>query len=162
MATAVLYATDSGTTRRCAEKLAQLLGGAELYDISKRYKGPPLAGFDAVAVGGPIHMGQLHRGEQRFLQQYGGELAAQKTAYFICNCDAASTQTYFDNLFARALTSAAVDCRSFGGEIDPARLRGIYRMMVKMALKDGGEIEPASVDETAIAQLAAALSAAVG
>jgi menaquinone-dependent protoporphyrinogen oxidase len=79
----VAYATKHGSTAELADWIADEVreAGADV-DVSPVTAAPPLAGYDAVVLGGPMIMG-WHKDARRYLKQHAGELSGKPTALFI-------------------------------------------------------------------------------
>lgn len=79
----VAYATRHGSTAEIAEWITRELRdtGAQV-DLVGVDSAPPLDGYDAVFIGGPMIMG-WHRGARRFLRTHRDALATVPTALFV-------------------------------------------------------------------------------
>lgn len=155
----IAAAGRSGTTLACAAQLAQLLPGAAVADLEMVWPDP--AAYDAVIVGSAVRMGRFARKAAQFLQ-----LPALKDRPFGCFCCcglAENAPRYLaQNLPAPLAARAVTGC--FGGRLDPLRLRGMDRFIVRsVAQARQKENLPApQIDTAAIGRFAAAFLAACG
>lgn len=130
----IAYATKSGTTRICAEKLADLLPQhhVTVADLSKRGVLRP-SDYDFTVVGGPIRMGKLHKTVKRFIESNTFEPG--RYAFFICNGLNENTDDYFKKNFSPSLLKSALAYTSLGGELKPDRQSGLDKILLKMLLE---------------------------
>lgn len=149
------YSSKYGTVEQCAKKLGDLLGSeAQVCNLDKE-KAPPLAGFEAVVVGGSIYAGMLRKAAKQFCQQYKGELMQKKLGLFLCCATSPhkeGVKEYWQANFAPELLEHASAKEIFGGEFRYEKMKfldkKIIGMINKQQEKEGGE--PPSVDEAAI------------
>ena len=136
----IAYATKSGTTRICAEKLAQLLPqhNVTLIDLSENSDLCP-TDFDFTVVGGPIRMGKLHKTTKKFIESNTFE--PSKYAFFICNGLNENTEEYFKKNFPSHLLDSALVYTSLGGELKPDNQNGFDRFLLKMFIESNRENE---------------------
>ena len=90
----VAYATCHGQTRKIAEAMGQRMRERghvpELVELPRFGRGPDLAGFDAVVLGGPLYVTRHPRRVMRFARRRREALAAMPTAFFSVSLSAAS------------------------------------------------------------------------
>lgn len=136
----IAYATKSGTTRICAEKLAQLLPQHQvtLADLSVSPDMNP-ADFDFTVVGGPIRMGKLHKTAKKFIES--STFVPSKYAFFICNGLSDGTDEYFKKNFPAPLLGSALVYTSLGGELKPDNQSRFDRFLLKMFIESNRENE---------------------
>ena len=142
MKTLIVYSTATGTVKKCAEMLAEKLPDAELADLKERIPDP--SGYDTVIVGGSIRGGGLSPKTAAYLENCESILLGKRLGLFICCASDHKAGAMFEGNVSPALMEHAAVCMSFGGELDPARARGVDRFMLKIMAKgiqkDGGEI----------------------
>ncbi len=136
----IAYATKSGTTRICAEKLAQLLPQHDVTvaDLSKVSDLRP-ADFDFTVVGGPIRMGKLHKAAKKFIESNTFE--PLRYAFFICCGLDGNTQEYFKKNFPAPLLESSLAYTSLGGELKPDRQSAFDRFLLKAFIESNRENE---------------------
>ncbi len=154
----IAYATKSGTTATCAQLLADRLGpDVSLADLSRRAPAPDA--FDAVVVGGCIRMGQLHKAAKRYIAAHAATLSQRPFAFFLCHCQAEKTGELIASILPASLRNRALWTGSFGGELDPAKLQGFDRLVVRMVSQSPDApnmrigIDRAAIDQCAQAVL---------
>lgn len=155
MKTAICYATRSGSTAQAAEILRDKIGGADLYDITKRsaLKKCRLNDYDAVIVGGPVRMGELDSAAITFISENKEVIAAKKHGFFILNFFEEHTESYLKTLFPKSLAENA-PVAAFGAIINMKKLKGVDRMMMKMVEKQNGAAPSPSLNVAAIERFA--------
>ena len=136
----IAYATKSGTTRICAEKLAELLPQHEvtLADLSKSADLRP-ADFDFTIVGGPIRMGRLHKSAKKFIESNTFE--PSRSAFFICCGLDANAGEYFKKNFPATLLESSLVYTSLGGELKPDKQTRFDRFLLKAFIESNRENE---------------------
>lgn len=156
MKTAIVYVTRSGSTEQAALRLAELMGGAELINISKKKAASKcdISGYDTVIIGTPIRMGQLEQNVVSFVSNNRELLEGKKLGFFILNFFTEHTEEYLETLFP---TSLRAEKASFGALLDINRLHGMDKMMMKMVIKQNGELPPAEINDEAIQIFAKAM-----
>ena len=132
----IVYASESGTCRECADMLERELYKHEVtkYDVTKvmDFTLSP-SDFDACAVGGPVRFGKLHRDVRRYIKKYKDVLASRKCAYFLACGYTDKYDEYLKKSVPADLQDAAVVCELFGGRLKPENSSGFDRFFVKAA-----------------------------
>ena len=129
----IVYATKTGTTRKCAEILSKKLNGVKTVDLS--IEEPDIKNFDIVIVAGSIRMGLLHKDTKRFIAKNKEILQNKKAFYFICNCITEKLQEIIKNNFPKEIIESAEAIDTFGGEINIDKVKGIDKFITKMVIK---------------------------
>jgi menaquinone-dependent protoporphyrinogen oxidase len=127
----ILYATTHGASKTAAEFLSKKLDGALMVDI-KNGDIPDLAAYDAIVLGGSIHMGRIQTAVRKFIDTHQDILLHKRLGLFLCcmyEGDTAKRQ--FDEAFPEALRDAAVAKSLFGGGFDFPKMNVMERMIVK-------------------------------
>lgn len=143
MKVAVLYASKSGTTEQAAHLLAQELEhmgmDARLYDLRRPTPAPDA---DAVALGSCVRMGRLHRAARAYARAHQAELLAKPLALFVCRLGQDDTAPLIEAQLGQALVRHAEYADTVGGMLDFDRLRGLEKLIMKAATKDGAPAMP--------------------
>ena len=155
----IAYATKTGTAQKCAGMLADLLGGVQLADLSAEQPDP--ADYDLVIVGGGVRMGLLHKVAREYLKRWESALAGQVAAYFVCNAFVNQTEEVLRQNIPPVLLEKAVCADTFGGELEPEKLKGIDRLIVRMVTSSGGAKEAVRIRRERIDAFAAAVRKAL-
>lgn len=131
----IVYASKTGTTKKCAALLAANLGANDctLWDISKGE--PNLDEYDCVAVGSYIRMGVIDKKIAAFIRNKSKKLFKIPFGVFLCGClENKVSEAIVKNLDESLLEHAlCVEC--FGGELDAEKQSGLAKLMLKMMLK---------------------------
>lgn len=82
----VVYGTTDGQTAEIAERIARTLGSkgheVELRDADTVEYGFSARAYDAIVVGGSIHLGKYQRGVTRFIRRHRADLRWCPSAFF--------------------------------------------------------------------------------
>lgn len=136
MKTLIAYASKSGTARKCALALAQKIDDATLVDLQKEKPNP--APYEQVIIGGGVRMGALHLDARQYLDGCKELLLQRRLGVFLCAGFDEKAEALFENNVDPELRAHALQCVNFGGEVDPKRLRGLERLIVRMVMRPGG------------------------
>lgn len=150
MKTLILYASQYGTTEKCAKLLAQKLGqGAEIQRL-KAGENVPLDGYETVVVAGSVRAGQLLKEARSFAKNNEAALLQKRLGLMICCGTQAEADKHFETNFSPALLAHAAKCAP-GGELLKDKMGFFARAItsaVEKAEKNGGP--PPHIDEAAI------------
>ncbi|MCL1796520.1 MAG: flavodoxin domain-containing protein [Clostridia bacterium] len=133
MKTLITYATKYGTTKKCAEKIAQNLPqGADLFMIEKGVT-VTLHAYDLVVIGTPIYMGRPLKAVKSFCKRHMDELLARRVALYMCciQDQEKSVNDQFALAFPQALRKKALAMALLGGEVHPESLKWIDGLIMK-------------------------------
>lgn len=145
MKIAILYATKTGTTEKCAVLLAEKLTNTTLIDLKKNT--PNIDSFDCIIIGGSIRMGALHKAAKSFINKNAEILKGKLTAYFICCGSLEKIEEIFTKNISKDLLEASIGYETFGGEMDINNQKGFDKFIVKMVTKDKNTKKPKILDE---------------
>ena len=132
MKTLIAYASKYGTTRDCANTLAQKFGAdATVTDLKISTK-IDLGAYDQIILGSPLYMGKIHKSVKNLCKKNHDRLLQKRIAFFVCGLsDKREVRTSLQNQLPQALLEHAVAIGHFGGEI---RLENA-RFMDKLVLE---------------------------
>ena len=130
MKIAIIYTTTGGTTRECGELLARELVGQDvtLLDMDAEHE---LSCYDMAIIGFPIRMARPSRRARRYIKEHKDELLEMKSAYYMCCGFIDCAEEYAEKVLPRDLRDKALDITCLGGSLDPARFKGLDKMIVK-------------------------------
>lgn len=141
----IVYATRTGTAAKAAALLAEYFDGAAVFDLSNKLPDPE--GYDAVIFGSGIRNGRILPPLRKWLSRYWKKIAPVTKGVFICNAVLDESPEIMKENFSLELrnSSAAVD--SFGGELNPRKLRSRELIFMnpavrKLAAGDSQEFVP--------------------
>ena len=150
----IAAAGKTGTAMTCAERLAVLLEGAQVADLTLSWPDPEE--YDAVIVGGSIRMGQLHRKARSYLVQHRDALLARPLGCFICCALTEEAEGYLKKNIPAPLLEHAAAAVCLGGRLAPRARSGMDKFLAASfarSLEKGGRPAP-TIDDEAIRQLA--------
>lgn len=130
----IAYATKTGTTRECAERLAAHF---EFHDVTMadlEKETPDLSAFDAVVIGSNVRANKIHKRVKQFLADNRAHLAKMRYALYICCCMADQAPFYFEKNFTPEQLDGALARLCFGGEIKMERQKGIDKLIMKIVV----------------------------
>jgi menaquinone-dependent protoporphyrinogen oxidase len=141
MRIAILYTTKGGTTRECAEQLGRELERHEV-TVADMEAGVDISSFDALVIGFPVMMGKAAKAARRFMKKNEQELVKATVGYFMCCGFVDCFDDYRERLIPSSLRERAFEISCFGGSLEPARFRGMDKIIVKAVRSEilgGGE-----------------------
>ncbi len=131
--TLILYASKTGTTEKCAQKIKSEIPESKLINI---YEGTiNVEEYDIVIIGSPIRMGMIDKKIKKFLKQHEKDLAKKKVAYFICCGFPECMKKYYQENLSSVLLENAIIYTTFGGQMNIEEQKGLDKMIVKMVTK---------------------------
>ena len=141
MKIAIIYTTTGGTTRECAELLKRELTGQDVtvFDMAES---PNLEEYDTVVVGFPIRMARPSKMAKKYLKNNINALHGKRVAYYMCCGFIDCADEYAEKALPKVLRESAVTITCLGGSLDPARFRGLDKLIVKSVRNEilgGGE-----------------------
>ncbi len=163
----IAYATRNGTTRECAEMLAECLKNQDVTLARVGHGGeamPSIDGYDVVVFGSSIRMAKIDKSLAEYLRKNTDMLLGRRCAYFLCCGFTDCFEDYLYKNIPESLieSSEAVSC--FGGSLDKNRAKGFDRMIisaVRSEILGGGQngqqrddISLPTIMETNISQFA--------
>lgn len=168
-----IYDTRTGTTPLALHMLERELPRHTMTVQDLRDGSPApeaLERYDAILVGGPIRYGKLSGHLRMYLERNEQVLLARPLGLFYL-CGFADRTEAYEELFPDTLRHHAFAIACFGGELNPARARGLDKVMMKAVRSQaltGGEngwgaegIALPSLSDGAIAQFADRIKAVV-
>ncbi len=144
MKTIIIYATKTGTVKRCASLLAANLGveNTDLFDIADGE--PDYSGYDTIVFGTPVRAGVIDDRIKRMIEKHAADLRPRRYAVFTCNCLLAKVSEAFVKNFSEDFMEHALCMDTFGGEFDPKSQHGISKFFTKimeLALKSDPSLQ---------------------
>jgi len=130
--TVIIYASNHGTTRKVAEKIAQNLkkNDVTLHNIGKDEK-IDLSPFNQIIIGGSIHAGMIQRRLQTFIRKNMAILLEKPLGLFLCCMHEEEAQNQFNKAFPELLRHHAKSQQWVGGEFLFDNMNFIEKFMVK-------------------------------
>lgn len=152
MKSVIVYASKTGTTKKCAQELANRLGKIEIYDIEEEEK--DISSYDLVIIGSSIRIGMFHPKMKHWIEQNKQKLLEKEVAYFICCGFSENTQQYLENNIPKDLLEKAILMQSFGGELNLEQQKGIDKFIVKLVTKNRDSTKKVEIEMDKIEEFA--------
>lgn len=135
MKIAALYTTEYGSVTTILESLKkEVHHQLDLFNIIE-VAPPNVASYDAILLGGSIHMGKLQREMGRFIKKNMETIQTVPLYLFVCSAETKDTTAYFQTSFPEVILEKARDRFTLGGEIVLEKLTGAHRLILKMVGK---------------------------
>lgn len=131
----IAYATKTGTTRECAERLATHFEFHDVTLVDLEQETPTLADFDAAVIGSNVRANKIHKKVKQFLEENEETLAKMRYALYICCCMSDQAPFYFEKNYAASVMERSLANLCFGGEIKMERQKGIDKLIMKIVLR---------------------------
>lgn len=133
----ILYATKNGTTKKCANMLADKIDAfAEVTVNNLADADPPTSSYDLIVLGSPIRMGRIHKKVKKYIKNNKNILGVKPFAFYICNAYQDIARRYIVKNLPPKLREHAVAVDTFGGELNPTFQKGMDRRATEMLLKN--------------------------
>jgi menaquinone-dependent protoporphyrinogen oxidase len=144
----IVFESAHGCTEKCAIKLRdQLLFATEVIRLRDN-PNPSLDAYDAVIIGGSIHMGEINSRIRKF---YENNLPVLKTKmlglYICCMHEGETALQQFENSFPEELRTRANALGIFGGEFSFNKMNFFEKAIVKKIAKVDSSISRIREDE---------------
>ncbi len=163
----IAYATRNGTTRECAEILAECLIKHDVTLVQIGNGGEPvpsIENYDVVVFGSSVRMAKIDKALAEYLRKNTDMLMGRRCAYFLCCGFTDCFEDYLYKNIPECLIQNAEAVSCFGGSLDKNRAKGFDRMIisaVRSEILGGGQngqqrddISLPTIMETNISQFA--------
>ncbi len=153
MKTAIVYATQHGTTEKVARMISELASDSTVLINLRKSRDINPDDFDRIIIGGSIHAGKIQKKVRKFCEKHFQQLNAKPLGlYLSCMEENEKAKVQFETAFAEPLRNHAMSCKLTGGEVMIDRMNFIEKFMMK---KIGGITESVSkIKEDKIKELA--------
>jgi menaquinone-dependent protoporphyrinogen oxidase len=139
MKTLIAFATKTGYTSECAEKISKLLDGeSDRINLAAKPPRIDLDGYDRVIIGTPIRADRIQTAVKKFCQTYLPQLLDKKVGLFLsCLTPPEKAERYFSADFPPALVTHARAKGFVGAAVNYDRMNPIERFIMKKITKRG-------------------------
>jgi len=133
MKTAIIYATNHGTTEKIVHEIKKNMGSDEVQLINiKSTSLIDLSIYDLVIIGGSIHAGNIQRKIKLFCNKYLHQLLEKRLALFItCFYDGEIAFKQIENAYPELLRKNAISVKIFKGEMLVDKMNFFEKLIVK-------------------------------
>lgn len=132
----IAYSSKSGTTKECAEMLAQKLASNDVTLASLEDCSPDVTGFDIAIIGGYVRMGKLSKSVRNYITANETVLDATMHAFFLCCGLPESTEYYFEKAIPKKLLDSSISNTCFGGDLRVNKQKGFDKFVAKLVLNE--------------------------
>jgi len=101
-----------------------------------------ISSYDLLVLGFPIRMGGAAKRARRYMADMADKLSGMRVGYFMCCGFVDCFDDYKEKAIPKSLRDAAFEISCFGGSLDPARFRGLDKLVVRSVRSEilgGGE-----------------------
>lgn len=133
----IVFASRHGTAEKSARLLFRLMNGkVDLCNLEEREFLPDLSTYDTVVVGGSVYSGVIQDSISNFCIEKRDELLHKRLGFFInCMYSGEKAQKQLQAAYPFELTSKALICDYFGGEIDKLKLNFWERVVAAQMIE---------------------------
>lgn len=135
MKTLIVYATKTGTTKKCAALLAANLGieSCALWNMADGE--PDLSGYDGLVFGSPLRMGVIDKKMAAFFQKKKAEILERRFGIFLCGCLEEKVSEAITKNFSEDFLEKARSVEYFGGELSAEKSKGLDKLVIRSFFK---------------------------
>ena len=143
----IVYSTHGGTTKTCADLLADKLREHHTVDFvdGRKENIPSPANYDAVVVGSSIRMGRMNKKLRRYIKENRAILDNMPFGIYFCCGYTKQFQEYVDIQFPKNY-EPTLGFHLFGGEMKPERYKGIDKFIMR-CMRDAIKTQDFEEDE---------------
>ena len=143
----IVYSTHGGTTKTCADLLADKLREHHTVDFvdGRKENIPSPDNYDAVVVGSSIRMGRMNKKLRRYIKENRAILDNMPFGIYFCCGYTKQFQEYVDIQFPKNY-EPTLGFHLFGGEMKPERYKGIDKFIMR-CMRDAIKTQDFEEDE---------------
>ena len=131
MKIAIVYTSRSGVTEECAQLLRRELKNHDVDVFNMASADAELEKYDLVVIGFPIRMGKAVSEARAYFKKNLERLSKIPVAFYVCCGFVDCFEGYIKKAIPACLLEKAVAVSCFGGLIDPSRVKGFDRILLK-------------------------------
>ena len=151
MKTLILYATKYGAAREIAQRIANNMREAKIYDL-KNDNIPPLEQFECIIIGSSVYAGNIRKEAKTFITKNLSILQDKKIGLFLSGMAPESGEEKVFESMPAEIVSVAKEKSLLGGIFDPKKANGLERFIMKIVTKQSGYVN--TISDEKIAQFA--------
>ena len=135
MKTLIIYGSNHGCAKKCAELLEEnLKGEVDIVDIRKDIT-LDLNNYDKVVIGGSIYMGKIQKEIEEVCESYCDNLKEKKLGLFICCMNEENVEKQIKDNFPEKLILSAKVQEYFGGAFNFKDMNFFERFIIRKVFK---------------------------
>lgn len=133
MSILILYLSKHGTVEEIANTMKNLSGeSVDIRKLDSHINGALIDKYDALIVGGSIHMGKAPQRLIRFCKSYSHFFKEKKSGVFLCTLtDPGKAEHYLKETFPEEVLDACHATGLFGGAVTYEKMNFMERSMMK-------------------------------
>ena len=136
MRTLIIYGSNHGCAKKCAEILkGKLKGEVDIVDIRKDIT-LDLNDYEKVIIGGSIYMGKIQKEITEVCESYCDNLKDKKLGLFICCMNESNVEEQLKENFPEKLREASISQAYFGGAFNFKDMNFFERFIIKKVSKN--------------------------
>lgn len=133
----LVYSTKYGSTKKCAELIANEIS-CEHKIMSVSQAKSKIKDFETIIIGGSVYMGKIRKDITHFCKHNMSILLQKKLILFTCCYTAKETEGFFASIFDEQLIDHATYVTAVGGELNYHNMNYVYRKMFELLNKIEG------------------------
>ncbi|MCM3585487.1 flavodoxin domain-containing protein [Mesobacillus maritimus] len=147
----IAYCSSHGTTTKAALLLKKkLVGDVVVVNLNTTKLQSDLELFDAVIIGGSIHVGGIQGKVKKFMKENDTVLRRKKLGLFVCCMrEGEDAKQQLEHVFPVELREHASKIGVFGGECSMSNLNFIEKQLVKRVGNAASKINQQAIEEFA-------------
>lgn len=147
----ILYLSKHGTVEEVVTMMKNISGEQiDLKKLDSHISGSVIENYDALIVGGSIHMGKAQKKLIRFCKHYSHFFKEKKSGVFLCSLtDRKDAQHYITETFPPEVINEAHAIGLFGGAVKFEKMNTLEKSIMKKIT--GEEISFSKIDTDRIA-----------
>ncbi len=132
MSTAILFASNHGTTEKVASQIATQLEEHKPIVINlKKDPNPDLTGYSTILIGGSIHAGGIQKAVTALIKNNKDVLLQKKVALFLCCMEEKKAEEEFNTVYPDWLRAHATSKKIIGGEFNFEKMNFFEKFLIK-------------------------------
>lgn len=148
MKTLIIYETIHGSSEKCAKLLKEKIGHETEIMRLKQNDKVELDNYDIIIIGGSIHMGVIHSGIKKFVENNLGKLINKPHGLFLCCMEKGeNAKAQFEDAYPEKLRSSAQACGLFGGEFNFRKMNLFERRFTRKVTKIKSSVSHLRLEE---------------
>ena len=130
----IAYSTKHGSTKKCAEKLADNFDKATIINLKKE-PDIDISKYDTIIIGGSIYIGKIQKEINVFCKNNILGLKQKTIGLFICGMNEEQEYQELKEAFPEELYDIAIAKDSFGGEFNFEKMTFFEKVITRIVAK---------------------------
>ena len=128
----IIYRSQHGTSEKVANYIYKKIGpnSCNIVDL-KENNNPDISSYEAVILGGSVHIGKLNSDMKKFIQKNSKLLLSKRLGLFLCGMEIDKADFHFSNAWPEELRKHASVRLHAGGEFLFEKMNFFEKLAVK-------------------------------